>query len=197
MPPKKRNSQLKEARLAKKSKNNLFIQNTLSHDFVPETDDDDKTICESDYDEIENTNEYELSDSDADDENWHSEALDNVIENLDASIFEVMMQNAHKKDFSTSNRPLVYIGNSERTTYRKKAQDAANSMKLTSFFEKQNLDSLENNNIASNDINDNINENDKNIYEEALINLNLIVKDKKLPNDIKKRASIISQYLNL
>ena len=74
MPPKKRNSQLKEARLAKKSKNNLFIQNTLSHDFVPETDDDDKTICESDYDEIENTNEYELSDSDADDENWHSEA---------------------------------------------------------------------------------------------------------------------------
>ena len=200
MPPKKRNSQLKEARLAKKSKNNLFIQNTLSHDFVPETDDDDKTICESDYDEIENTNEYELSDSDADDENWHSEALDNVIENLDASIFEVMMQNAHKKDFSTSNRPLVYIGNSERTTYRKKAQnqkDAANSMKLTSFFEKQNLDSLENNNIASNDINDNINENDKNIYEEALINLNLIVKDKKLPNDIKKQASIISQYLNL
>ena len=200
MPPKKRNSQLKEARLAKKSKNNLFIQNTLSHDFVPETDDDDKTICESDYDEIENTNEYELSDSDADDENWHSEALDNVIENLDASIFEVMMQNAHKKDFSTSNHPLVYIGNSERTTYRKKAQnqkDAANSMKLTSFFEKQNLDSLENNNIASNDINDNINENDKNIYEEALINLNLIVKDKKLPNDIKKRASIISQYLNL
>ena len=58
-------------------------------------------------------------------------------------------------------------------------------MKLTSFFENQNLDSLENN------------ENDKNIYEEALINLNLIVKDKKLPNDIKKRASIISQYLNL
>ena len=159
MPPKKRNSQLKEARLAKKSKNNLFIQNTLSHDFVPETDDDDKTICESDYVEIENTNEYELSDSDADDDNWHSEALDNVIENLDASIFEVMMQNAHKKDFSTSNRPLVYIGNSERTTYRKKAQnqkDAANSMKLTSFFEKQNLDSLENNNIASNYINDNM-----------------------------------------
>ncbi|CAH1771470.1 14195_t:CDS:1, partial [Entrophospora sp. SA101] len=41
------------------------------------TDDDDKTICESDYDEIENTNEYELSDSDADDDNWNSEALDN------------------------------------------------------------------------------------------------------------------------
>lgn len=187
MPPKKRNSQLKEARLAKKSKNDLFIQNTPSYDFVPETD-DDKTICESDYYEIENNNEYELSDSDSDDDNWHSEALDNVIENLDASIFEVMMQNAHKKDFSTSNRPLVYIGNSERTSYRKKAQnrkDAANSMKLTSFFENQNLDSLENN------------ENDKNIYEEALINLNLIVKDKKLPNDIKKRASIISQYLNL
>jgi hypothetical protein len=186
MPPKKRNSQLKEARLVKKSKNNLFIQNTLSHDFALEID-DDKTICESDYDEIENTNEYELSDSDSDDDNWHSEALDNVIENFDASIFEVMMQNAHKKEFSTSNRPLVYIGNSERTTYRKKAQnrkDAANSMKLTSFFEKQNLNSLENNN-------------DKNIYEEALINLNLIVKDKKLPNDIKKRASIISQYLNL
>ena len=99
MPPKKRNSQLKEARLAKKSKNNLFIQNTLSHDFVPETDDDYKTICESDYDEIENTNEYELSDGDADDDNWHSETLDNVIENLDASIFEVMMQNAHKKIF--------------------------------------------------------------------------------------------------
>jgi hypothetical protein len=40
MPPKKRNSQLKEARLAKKSKNNLFIQNTLSHvnDFLTEID---------------------------------------------------------------------------------------------------------------------------------------------------------------
>src|SRR4051794_40852617 len=149
MPPKKRNSQIKTARLSKKLKNenkpnNLFVQNTLLHeqpfDFVSETD-DDKTIYESDHNEFENVNEYELSDfqlsdSDSGDDNWQSKTLNNTIKELDISIFEKMIKNASNKVLSKPNRPLVYVGNSERTIRHKKAQNqmaATNTMKLKSF----------------------------------------------------------------
>ena len=82
MPPKKRNSHLKTARLSKKLKNEND-QNTFSYeepfDLEPEID-DDKSICESDHYESENIYEYELSkfqlsDSDSGDVNWRGKAL--------------------------------------------------------------------------------------------------------------------------
>ncbi|MDW3631167.1 MAG: hypothetical protein QOK71_07005 [Nitrososphaeraceae archaeon] len=201
MPPKKRNSQIKTARLSKKLKNenkpnNLFVQNTLLHeqpfDFVSETD-DDKTIYESDHNEFENVNEYELSDfqlsdSDSGDDNWQSKTLNNTIKELDISIFEKMIKNANNKVLSKPNHPLVYVGNSERTIRRKKAQNlmaATNTMKLTSFFEK-----VESNQLI-------ISEEDIVNYKEALICLNSLLKDKNLSDIQKKRVSIISQYFNL
>ncbi|CAH1762957.1 14369_t:CDS:1, partial [Entrophospora sp. SA101] len=225
MPPKKRNSQIKTARLSKKLKNenkpnNLFVQNTLLHeqpfDFVSETD-DDKTIYESDHNEFENVNEYELSDfqlsdSDSGDDNWQSKTLNNTIKELDISIFEKMIKNASNKVLSKPNRPLVYVGNSERTIRCKKAQNqmaATNTMKLTSFFEKVESNQLiiseednESNYIIDNTINlyesnNNFDEKDIVNYKEALICLNSLLKDKNLSDIQKKRGSIISQYFNL
>ena len=90
MPPKKRNSHLKIARLSKKIKNEND-QNTFPYeepfDLEPEID-DDKTVCESDHDESENICEYELSDfqlsdNDSGDDNRHSKSLNNATEELD------------------------------------------------------------------------------------------------------------------
>jgi hypothetical protein len=210
MPPKKRNSHLKTVRLSKKLKNEND-QNTFPYeepfDLEPEID-DDKTVCESDHDESENIYEYELSDfqlsdSDSDDDNWHSKALNSAIEELDISIFENMMENSKNEVTSKPNRPLAYIGNSERTIRRKKSQNqvaAANTMKLTNFFEKVESNKLmvneddESNDIINNTIN--LHEADNN-FDEALRCLNSFLKNKNLPDVQQKRGSIIGQYYNL
>ena len=111
MPQKKRNSHLKTARLSKKLKNEND-QNTFSYeepfDLEPEID-DDKTICESDYYEYELSN-FQLSDGDSGDDNWHSKALNSAIEKLDISIFENMVENSKNDVTSEPNHPLAYMG---------------------------------------------------------------------------------------
>lgn len=218
MPPKKRNSHLKIARLSKKLKNendqNIFPHEE-SFDLEPEID-DDKTICESDHDESENIYEYELSnfqlsDSDSDDDNWHSKTLNNTIEELDISFFENMVESSRNEVTSQPNRPLAYIGNSERTIRRRKSQNevaAANTMKLTSFFEKVESNKLmvneddESNDIINSMVNlhetdNNFDEKDIENHKEALKRLNSFLKNKNLPDVQKKRGLIISQYYNL
>lgn len=218
MPPKKRNSHLKIARLSKKLKNendqNIFPHEE-SFDLEPEID-DDKTICESDHDESENIYEYELSDfqlsdSDSDDDNWHSKTLNNTIEELDISFFENMVESSRNEVTSQPNRPLAYIGNSERTIHHRKSQNevaAANTMKLTSFFEKVESNKLmvneddESNDVINSMVNlhetdNNFDEKDIENHKEALKRLNSFLKNKNLPDVQKKRGLIISQYYNL
>jgi len=90
MLPKKRNSHLKTARLSKKLKNENE-QNTFPYEepFDLELEIDDKTVCESDHDGSE-LSDFQLSDSDSGDDNWHGKALNSAIEELDTSIFEII-----------------------------------------------------------------------------------------------------------
>lgn len=210
MPPKKRNVQLESARCEKKLKkennsdksnssiNKSIFSNKESFDFVPEIEEDDKTIQGSDNEN--ELSDLQLSDSDSDDDNWNNEALDDAIRDLDTSIFEKMLQNSKKKDAFISNRPLIYVGNSERTTRRKKAQNykaAENTTKLTNFFEKKRDNNISENMIQVREYDNNLNESDIDAYKKAVLRLNLILEDKNLSNDLKKRGSIIKQYLNL
>ena len=112
MPPKRRKVQLAAARKNKALKN--AINETLLND-------DDEL----------------LSDCYNSDDNWHDVELENNLDQISQTVFDVMIENAKKPTAFRNSRPLVYVGNSERTQRRKKfaAKIAtAGVSKLDNFF---------------------------------------------------------------
>lgn len=118
MPQKKRKVQLAAARKSKalKAKN--------------ETNEAWLRIISSDDDN-------ELSDYHDSDDDWYDDELENDLNQILQTTFDVMIENAKDSSAFTNNRPLVYIGNSERTQRRKNSANktaATGTSKLDTFF---------------------------------------------------------------
>ena len=95
MPPKRRKVQLAATRKNKALKN--AINETLLND-------DDEL----------------LSDCYNSDDNWHDVELENNLDQISQTVFDVMIENAKKPTAFRNSHPLVYVGNSEKTQRRKK-----------------------------------------------------------------------------
>ena len=108
MPPKRRKVQLAAARKNKTLKN--AINETLLND-------DDELLSDC----------Y----------NSHDVELENNLDQISQTVFDVMIENAKKPTAFRNSRPLVYVGNSERTQRRKKSAAkiaTAGVSKLDNFF---------------------------------------------------------------
>src|ERR1044072_1083817 len=118
MSPKKRKVQLAAARNSKA----LKARNATNEAWL--------TIIDSD-------NDNELSDYHDSDDNWHNDKLENDLDLISQTVFDVMIENAKDPSAFTNNRPSVYIGNSERTQRHKNSANkiaAVGTFKLDSFF---------------------------------------------------------------
>ena len=85
---------------------------------------------------IASCDEDELSDCHDSDDDWHNDEFENL-KQISQIAFDVMIENAKVPTSFTNKRPLVYIGNSERTQRRKKlaAKTAtAGISNLNTFF---------------------------------------------------------------
>src|SRR5205809_5751447 len=98
MPPKTRKVQLAVARNSKALKAKNVIDKTL---LIANSDDD------------------ELSDCHDSDDDWHNDEFENL-KQISQTAFDVIIENAKVPTSFTNKRPLVYVGNSERTQRRKK-----------------------------------------------------------------------------
>jgi len=111
MPPKRRKVQLAAAR------KNKALKNTINETLL--------------------NNEELLSDCYNSDDDWHDVELENNLDQISQTVFDVMIENAKKPTAFRNSRPLVYVGNSERTQRRKKSAAkiaTAGVSKLDNFF---------------------------------------------------------------
>ncbi|GBC02423.1 hypothetical protein RclHR1_04610009 [Rhizophagus clarus] len=79
----------------------------------------------------------ELSDYHDFDDDWHDDELENNLNQISQTVFDVMIENAKNPSAFTNKRPLVYIGNSERTQRYKNSTNktaAVGIPKLDTFF---------------------------------------------------------------
>src|SRR5579871_6162855 len=107
MPPKSRNKQLAAARKSKQLKKIQNTEGILSS--LLEINDD-------------------LSDSfEEDDGIWNDDDLEETIDKITPSVFDIMRQNSKDPAVFNNARPLTYHGNSDRTKRRKKAAAKAAS----------------------------------------------------------------------
>ena len=73
-------------------------------------------------------------------QNSHDVELENNLDQISQTVFDVMIENAKKPTAFRNSRPLVYVGNSERTQRRKKSAAkiaTAGVSKLDNFFSHQ------------------------------------------------------------
>ena len=70
---------------------------------------------------ISSDDDNELSDCHNSDDDWHDDEFENNLNQISQTVFDIMIENAKEPIAFTNNRPLVYIGNSERTQRRKKS----------------------------------------------------------------------------
>ena len=71
--------------------------------------------------EIINNDNDELSDCHYSDDDWHDDEFENNLNLMSQTAFDVMIENAKEPIAFVNKRPLVYIGNSERTQRHKKS----------------------------------------------------------------------------
>ncbi len=179
MPPKSRNVQLAAARKSKQLKK---IQNTKVNLLsLLETDDD-------------------LSDNFEEDGIWVDIDLEETIDKIEPSVFDIMHQNSKDPAVFNNSRPLTYHGNSERTKRRKKAASIGSSNITDYFINNSTPNSLLNgqqiNTIADDLINlEEIIEREG--FNLALEELNTLINDKSLVSQVKNRLQLIFQYINL
>ena len=86
---------------------------------------------------INSDDDNELSDYHDSDDNWYDNELENNLNKISQTVFDVMIENAKNPSAFTNKRPLVYIGNSERTQRRKNSANktaAVGISKLDTFF---------------------------------------------------------------
>ncbi|GES82983.1 hypothetical protein RCL_jg27849.t1 [Rhizophagus clarus] len=86
---------------------------------------------------INSDDDGELSDYHDFDDDWHDDELENNLNQISQTVFDVMIENAKNPSAFTNKRPLVYIGNSERTQRYKNSTNktaAVGIPKLDTFF---------------------------------------------------------------
>ncbi len=64
---------------------------------------------------IDNDNDNDLSDYHDFDDNWHDDKLENDLDLISQTVFDVMIENAKDLLAFINNCPSIYIRNSERT----------------------------------------------------------------------------------
>jgi hypothetical protein len=188
MPPKKRKVQLAAARNSKVLKAKNVINETWS--VINET------WLNSDSDD-------ELSDCHNSDDDWHDGELENNLNQISQTAFDVIIENAKESAAFTNNRPLVYVGNSERTQRRKKSVAkiaTAGVPKLVTFFPTLQLHKQIPHQSAK-ELADKLKQLEKDQEQEgfelALEDIKKLIADKSLILQVKIRLQLIMQYINL
>src|SRR5215213_8834253 len=181
MPPKSRNVQLAAARKSKQLKK---IQNTEENlSSLLETNDD-------------------LSDDFEEDGIWNDDDLEETIDKITQSVFDIMYQNSKDPAVFNNSRPLTYHGNSDRTKRRKKAAAkvaSKGSANISKYFINNSTPTLLLN--GQNTIADDLINLEEIIEREgfnlALEELDILINDKSLISQVKNRLQLIFQYINL
>ncbi len=180
MPPKKRKVQLAAARNSKA----LKAKNATNDAWL--------RIINSDDDN-------ELSDYHDSDDDWHDDELENNLNQISQTVFDVMIENAKKPLAFTNKCPLVYIGSSERTKRRKNSANktaAVGISKLDTFFP-----TFQSHQSTIKELTDKLKQLEKDQEQEgfelALEDVKKLIDDKSLVLQVKNRLQLIMQYINL
>ena len=192
MPPKKQNIHLKKARDSR-----VFDSSNFDINSNDEIIYDSETIIDSDETELS-------SDNESNDEIWHDVTFEGDFNMASPSIFDEMMA-ASASASSSSKRPLVYIGNAARTIRRKNVEfkaAAVNTNPLTSFFPKK--DSPDDVVVDDNDDRmtvDSLGDLGEvgaiKKFEDALLTLSALEKDKNIDLGVKSRIQAMCQFFRL
>jgi hypothetical protein len=178
MPPKSRNLQLAAARKSKQLKKTQTIEESLF-----ENDD--------------------LSDNFEEDGIWNDDDLEETVDKITPSVFDIMCQNSKDPVIFNNARPLTYHGNSDRTKRRKKAaakEASKGSANISKYFINNSAPvSLLNDqiNIIADDLINLEEIIEREGFNLALEELNELIKDKSLISQVKNRLQLILQYINL
>ena len=140
-----------------------------------------------------------MSDYHDSDDNWHDDELENNLNQISPTIYDVIIENAKDPLAFTNNRPLVYIGNSERTKRRKNSANkiaAAGNFKLDTFFS-----TLQSHQQITKELMEKLKQLEKDQEQEgfelALEDVKRLIADKSLDLQVKNRLQLIVQYINL
>ena len=182
MPQKKRKAQLAAARNNKA----LKAKNAINETWLLSIDDDD-----------------ELSDCYNSDDDWYDCELEDNLNQISQTVFDVMIKNAKETTAFINNRPLVYVGNSERTQRRKKSAAKITTTgipKLDTFF--PTLRSYQQiPHQSTKELVDKLKQLEKNQEQEgfelALEDIKKLIADKSLILQVKTRLQLVMQYINL
>jgi hypothetical protein len=178
MPPKSRNLQLAAARKSKQ---------------LEKTQTTEESLFEID----------DLSDNFEEDGIWNDDDLEETVDKITPSVFDIMRQNSKDPVIFNNARPLTYHGNSDRTKRRKKAaakEASKGSANITKYFNNNPAPiSLLNDqiNIIANDLINLEEIIEREGFNLALEELNALIKDKSLISQVKNRLQLIFQYINL
>jgi hypothetical protein len=187
MPPKKQSSHLKKIKESK-------AQN-FKNDLDVNSSDDSETIIGSD--------EELSSDDELNDEIWYDNTFEDDFNSILPSVFDKMMA-ASASASSNPKRPSVYMGNAASTVRRKNAAfkvAAANTNPLTSFFPKKDSPG----DVVVDDNDDRIVDSLDDLgevevikkFEDALLTLSVLEKDKNIDLGVKTRIQAMCQYFRL
>ena len=129
--------------------------------------------------------------------------MEETVDKISLSVFDIMCQNAKNPTIFNSTRPLIYHGNSDRTQRRKKAAAkiaSEGSTNITKYF----INDLTSTSLLNNQINTTANDLinldeiiEKEGFNLALEELNTLIKDKSLLSQVKNWLQLILQYINL
>jgi hypothetical protein len=183
MPPKRRKVHLAAARNSKALKANNSTNEALF--------------------EIINNDDDELSDCHYSDDDWHDDEFENNLNLMSQTAFDVMIENAKESTAFVNKRPLVYVGNSERTQRRKKSAAkivTTGVPELNTFF--PTLRSYQQiPHQPAKELADKLKQLEKDQEQEgfelALADINELIADKSLILQVKTRLQLMMQYINL
>ena len=145
-----------------------------------------------------------LSDCYNSDDDWHDVELENNLDQISQTVFDVMIENAKKPTAFRNSRPLVYVGNSERTQRRKKSAAkiaTAGVSKLDNFFSTLQQSSQQIPHQSAKELADKLKQLEKDQEQEgfelALEDIKKLIADKSLILQVKTRLQLVMQYINL
>ena len=128
---------------------------------------------------------------------WNDDNLEETVDKITLSAFDIICQNAKDSAVFNSARPLTYHGNSGRTQRRKKAALKLASKGFSSITKYFNNSSNNQINTIADDLINLEEVIEREGFNLALDELNILIKDKLLISQVKNRLQLIFQYINL
>ena len=122
---------------------------------------------------------------------------------ISQTVFDVMIENAKKPTAFRNSRPLVYVGNSERTQRRKKsaAKIATAGVSKLDFFSTLQQSSQQIPHQSAKELADKLKQLERDQEQEgfelALEDIKKLIAEKSLILQVKTRLQLVMQYINL